>query len=165
MALERPRRQTACGKFPLKLLRSLVLSGYFYRTVVITMTIMGVMEMASDQIIDMISMGHGLMTTSGPVHMPLLVYCTFVPRCTVFGVRFRYGYDMFINMAAVRVVQMPVVQIVDVIVMNDSRVTAFRAMRMSMIFVLWQVTISHCRFLMKVDEITHCAAYALRIIT
>src|SRR3569623_1323150 len=121
MALERPRRQTACGKFPRKLLRSLVLSGYFYRTVVITMTIMGVMEMASDQIIDMISMGHGLMTTSGPVHMSLLVYCTFVPGCAVFRVRFRYGYDMFIYMAAVRVVQMPVVQIVDVIVMNDPR--------------------------------------------
>jgi hypothetical protein len=88
-----------------------------------------------------------------------------MPRRAVFRVRFRHGYDMLINMAAVRIVQMPVVQIVDVIVMNDPGVATFRAVRMSMIFVLWQVTISHCRFLMKVDEIVHCSAYALRIIT
>jgi hypothetical protein len=125
------------------------LSGYFYRAVVIAMTVVGVMEMAPDQVIDMISMGHGLVTTSGPVHMSLLMYCTFMPRCTVFRVCFRHGYDMLINMAAVRIVQMAVVQIVDVLVMNDPLVPAFRAMRMSMIFVLWQVTISHCRFLMK----------------
>jgi hypothetical protein len=44
---------------------------------------------------------------------------------------------------------MAIVQIVNVIVMNDTFMTAFRAMRMSMIFVLWQVTISHGRFLME----------------
>ena len=130
---------------------------------VITMTIVGIMEMATDQVIDMISMRHGLVTASGSVHMSLLMYRTFMPRCAVFRVRFRHGYDMFINMAAVRIVQVPVVQIVDVIVMNDPRVTAFRAVRMSMIFVLWQVTIGHCRFLIKIDEIARRAAYALRI--
>jgi hypothetical protein len=56
---------------------------------------------------------------------------------------------MLINMAAVRIVQMTVVQIVDVIVMPDGSMTALRAVRMSMIFVLWQVTIRHCRFLIK----------------
>ena len=125
------------------------MSGYLNGAVVIAMTVMGIMQMAADQVVDMISMRHSLMAAPRSVHVSLLMPGTFMPGCAVFRIGLRDGYNVLINMAAVRVVQMAIVQIVNVIVMNDTFMTAFRAMRMSMIFVLWQVTISHGRFLME----------------
>jgi hypothetical protein len=131
------------------------LSGYLYRPVVIAMTIVGIMQMTADQVVDMVSMWNSLVAAPGSVHMSLLMHSAFMPRCAVFRICLRHGYDVFINMAAVRGVQVAVVQIVDVIVMNNTRVATFRTVGMSMIFMLWQVTISHCRFLMRSDEIAH----------
>jgi len=125
------------------------LSGYFYRAMIIAMAAMRIMQMAADQIVSMISMRYGFMAASGSVHMFLLMHSAFVPRCAFFRICFCHGYDMLINMIAMGVVQMPVVQIVDVVVVNYTCMSAFRPVRMSMIFVLWQVTISHCRFLVK----------------
>jgi hypothetical protein len=127
------------------------LSGYFYRTVVVTMAVVWIMQMAADQVVDMISVWHSLMAASGAMHMFRLMHGTLMPRCAVFRICLCHGYDMLINMAAVRIVQMTIVQIIDVIVMPDASMTALRAVRMSMIFVLWQVTIRHCRFLIKKD--------------
>jgi hypothetical protein len=107
------------------------------------------MQMAADQVVDMISVWHSLMAAPGAMHMFRLMHGTLMPRCAVFRICLCHGYDMLINMAAVRVVQMTIVQIIDVIVMVNTGVAALRAVRMSMIFVLWQVTIRHCRFLIK----------------
>jgi hypothetical protein len=116
---------------------------------IIAMPVVRIMQMAADQVVSMISVRYGFMAACGSMHMLLLMHSAFVPRRAFFRICFCHGYDVLINMAAVRVMQMPVVQIVDVVVVNYTRMSAFRSMRMSMIFVLWQVTISHCRFLMK----------------
>jgi hypothetical protein len=46
-------------------------------------------------------------------------------------------------MAAVRVMQVAIVQVINMVAVHNTYMPAFGAMRMSMIFVLWQDTISH----------------------
>jgi hypothetical protein len=46
-------------------------------------------------------------------------------------------------MVAVQVMQVAIVQIINVVAVHNTYMPAFVAMRMSMIFVLWQDTISH----------------------
>ncbi len=126
-----------------------MLSGYFYPPVIIAMPVMRIVEVITHQVVDMIAMRYGLVAAAGSVQMSLLMLGAFVPMRAVLWICRRYAYDVFIDMVVVVIVQMAVVQIIDVIVMHDARVTALRAMRMSMIFVLWQVTIHHRRFLIK----------------
>ncbi|SFO23033.1 hypothetical protein SAMN05216332_10857 [Nitrosospira briensis] len=46
-------------------------------------------------------------------------------------------------MVAVRVMQVAIVQVVNMVAVHNTYMPAFSAMRMGMIFVLWQDTISH----------------------
>jgi hypothetical protein len=62
------------------------LSGYFYRTVVVTMTVVRIMQMAADQVVDMVSVRHSLMATSRSVHMFPLMHGAFMPRCAIFRI-------------------------------------------------------------------------------
>lgn len=125
------------------------LSGYFYPPVIIAMSVMRIVEVITHQVVDMIAMRYSLVAAAGSMQMSLLMLGAFVPRRAVLWVGNRYAYDVFIDMVVVMIVQVAVVQIIDVIVMHDACMTALRAMRMSMIFVLWQVTIRHRRFLIK----------------
>jgi hypothetical protein len=53
---------------------------------------------------------------------------------------------MFIDMVAVLVMQVAIVQIINMAAVHDTYMPAFGAMWMGMIFVLWQDTISHLPF-------------------
>jgi hypothetical protein len=116
---------------------------------VIAMTIMWMMKVAIDQIIDMFTVRHSLMPAAGAMYMLLRM-----PRAPMFGgailrVDSRYTDHMFINMVVMRMVQVAIVQIIHMTVMHDACMPAFRTVRMGMIFVLWQVTIGHLHFLLK----------------
>jgi hypothetical protein len=50
---------------------------------------------------------------------------------------------MLMKMIIMRAMQMAIMQITDVIAVDDADMAAFGPVRMSMIFVLWQVTIGH----------------------
>ena len=116
---------------------------------VIAMTIMWMMKVAIDQIINMFTVRHSLMPAAGAMYMLLRM-----PRAPMFGgaifrVDSRYTDHMFINMVVMRMVQVAIVQIIHMTVMNDACMSAFRTVRMGMIFVLWQGTIGHLHFLLK----------------
>lgn len=113
------------------------------------MIIMGVVKVASDQIIYMISVRHSFMAAIRAMHVPLRVTFALMPRGTVLRIGFADIYDMFIDMVIVRVMQMALVKVADVVIMCDAGVTAFRPVRMSMVFMLWQDTIRirHSAFL------------------
>jgi len=113
------------------------------------MAVMGVMKMAIDQIVDMLTVGHSFMPTIGTMHMLLRMPRALMFRSAIFRVGSCYTDHMFVNMVIVHVVQMALMQIIDMAVMHDARVPTFRAVRMSMIFVLWQGTIGHLRSLLK----------------
>jgi hypothetical protein len=113
------------------------------------MPIVRIVEVSLYQVIDMIAVRHSLMAALGSMQMSLRMPGAFMSRRAVFRINRRDRYGMLIIVIIVRAVQMALVQIADVIVMNYSRVAAFRSVWMSMIFMLWQVTISHCHSLVS----------------
>lgn len=117
---------------------------------IVAMVIMRIVKMASDQVIHMISVRHGFVTAVRAVYMSLRVTFAFMSRGTALGVGLTNVYDMLIDMVAVRVVQMAIMEVADMVIVGDASVTAFRTVGMGMIFMLWQDTIRvcHCAFLL-----------------
>ena len=75
---------------------------------IITMTLMGMMQMPIHQIIDMITVRDRLMSASGAMSMALLMAFTRVPMGAPVGMGRAYRNDVFINMAFVRMMQVSI---------------------------------------------------------
>ncbi|WON74240.1 hypothetical protein [Nitrosospira sp. Is2] len=118
-------------------------SGFRHRAMVIAMTIVRIMEMSIDQIINMVAMRYCLMPTARPMHMLRRVSGAFMLRRAVLRIGRGYANHMFVDMAFVRMMQMAVVQIIDMVIVHDPGVAALRPMRMIMIFVLLRGTMAH----------------------
>lgn len=95
---------------------------------VVAMVAMGMVQPAIDQIIDMIAMRHRFMAAAGTMHMVAGQPCIAAGR--VGGAD---RDDMFIHMVAMRMMQMPVVQIIDMAIMGDGGVATAGAMNMGVI--------------------------------
>ncbi len=82
-----------------------------------------VMEMSLHQVVDMIAMGHCRVAAAGAVNMPLFVPAALMGR----GATVRMGgvdlKDVFVDMTCVGMVQVPVVQVIDVIVMLNRQMS------------------------------------------
>jgi hypothetical protein len=52
---------------------ALPLSEYFYRAVVITVSVVLVVQVSVNNIIDMVAMWHGFMTATWPVNVPIFM--------------------------------------------------------------------------------------------
>ena len=72
-----------------------------------------------------------------------------VPGGTVLRIGRCYANHMLVDMAIVRMMQMPVVQVVDMVIVHNAGVAALRTMRMIMIVVLRRVALAHCQVLIK----------------
>jgi hypothetical protein len=110
---------------------------------VIAMTVMRIMQMSADQIINMVAMRDCLMPTVRPMQMLGRMSGALMPRCAVLRIGRSYANHMFIDMAFMRMMQMAVVQIVDVAIVHDPHVAALGPMRMIVVFVLGRVTMAH----------------------
>jgi hypothetical protein len=122
------------------------------------MALVRVVEVALDEIIDMIAVGNGFMATIRAVDVPLGMSGALMSRRAVLRIGLGHRYGMLVKMVIVRAMQVAVVQITDMVVMDDSGMTAFGSMRMSMIFVPWQVTIGHCHSLASKSGCPHRGA-------
>ena len=91
------------------------------------MPIVHMVQVAIDQIIDMITVRHRFVAAAGAVHMA---------ACQIgnaaIGIGRGYGHHMFIDMIAVRVMQMAIMQIIDMAIMAHGGVAAARPMHMGM---------------------------------
>lgn len=76
---------------------------------------------------------------------------SLAPVCgrATFRIVSRYGDYVLIDMVTMRVMQVSVMQVTNMIIVHDAGMAALRAVRMGMILVLRQVTIVHRRFLQK----------------
>ena len=110
---------------------------------VIAMTIVRMMEMSIDQIINMVAMRNCLMSTVRPMHMLRRVSGAFMLRRAVLRIGRGYANHMFIDMAFMRIMQMAIVQIINMVFVHDTGVAALGPMRMIMIFVLPRGTMAH----------------------
>jgi hypothetical protein len=97
------------------------------RPVIVAMAIVGMVQVAIDQIIDVITVRHRFVAAAGAVHMA-------ARQVGDAAIRIGRGYrhHMFIDMIAMRVVQVPIVQIIDMAIVAHGGVAAARPVHMGM---------------------------------
>lgn len=100
---------------------------------VVAVISMRVMQVAIHQIVDMIAVGNRLMAAPGTVNMVGVMPPTLVGRRTAIRIGITDLDHMLVDMILVRMMQMPIVKVVDMAVVLDSRVAAARAMFVLMV--------------------------------
>ncbi|WP_199272356.1 hypothetical protein [Paraburkholderia acidisoli] len=101
---------------------------------VVAVVAVRMVQMPVDEIIDVIAMRHGFVPAARSVHMPGLMAARAVS--TGIGVLVANLDLVLIDVVAMRVMQMTVMQIVDVITMLDGRMAASRAVLVVMMGVM-----------------------------
>jgi|GEM_PF-1847108 len=107
--------------------------GQAHRSVVIAVVPMGMVEVTAHQEIDVVAVRYRLVAAASTVNVPL-----FVPLRdgrAVVRVCPADRKNVFINVIPVRMVQMSVVQIVNVVIMDQCRVATGRAVLVVVTFV------------------------------
>jgi hypothetical protein len=92
--------------------------------VMVAMSAVRMVEMAGNQIVDVIAVRDGLMPAVGPVLMAGLVSLAFVARGTVLRIRRAHRNHVFIVVVIMVMVQMSIVQVIDVILVLNPGVAA-----------------------------------------
>ena len=105
-------------------------SGGGQRAVIVAMIAMRVMQVAADAIIDVIAMRHRLVTAAGRVDMAGFMTGAAVIRGAAIGVFAGNLNHVLVDMIAMRVMQVTVVEIVGVAVMAHGGVAATRPVTM-----------------------------------
>jgi len=108
-----------------------------HRPMVIAMIAMGVVQVAVDQVVDMVAMGHRFVAAAVAVNMAGLVAGAVMLWGAGVGVGLVYRQRVFVYMPVVGVMQVAVVQVIHVIIMLDGSVAAVRAVLMIVVFVVW----------------------------
>ncbi len=93
------------------------------------------MQMAVHQVIHMVPVRHCLVPASLTVHVPRFVPRTCVGRRTDIWIGLAHFQGALIHMAVMRVVQVTIMQIVDVILVNDCRMSTAGAVHVRMVFM------------------------------
>jgi hypothetical protein len=94
--------------------------------VVVAVIVVGVVQVVGDQVVDMVAVRHRLMAASGAMGMPGLMLAAGMLRGAVLGVRLT-GFDhVLVHVIPVRVMQVPVVQVVHMSVVAHGGVATVR---------------------------------------
>ncbi|OJU27739.1 MAG: hypothetical protein BGN89_09950 [Alphaproteobacteria bacterium 64-6] len=93
-------------------------------------------QVAFDEVVNMITMRHGFVSAAGPMHMIRCVPGAAMVRRAPVGILVRDFDHVLIDVVAVHVMKMPVVQVVHVIAVVDGGVTALGAVHMRMMGML-----------------------------
>ncbi|MBN3724170.1 hypothetical protein [Burkholderia sp. Ac-20379] len=88
--------------------------------------------MAIDQIIDVIAVRYRFMAAAGAVDMPRFMTRALVVRRALIGVAAAHLDDVLVDMIAVRMMQVAVVEVIHVVAVLDRGVAAIRAVRVRM---------------------------------
>jgi hypothetical protein len=97
---------------------------------VVTVPIVRVMKVAVNQIIHMIPVRDAFVPATGPMLMCRLMPGTLVVGRAALGIGCSDVKHMLVDMFAMHVVHMSVVEVIDMAIMNDSGMPALGAMRM-----------------------------------
>ena len=104
-------------------------------TVVITMAVMGVMEVTIHEIVHVISVGYRFMTASRAVNMVSVMAIALMIGGAVGRIGFGYFYPVFVDVIAMGVMEMSIVKVIRVIIMLDGCMPAVRAVHVGMVGV------------------------------
>ena len=94
--------------------------------VVVAVVAMRMMQVSVDQIVDVIAVGHRLVAAPGPVLMSGLMAFAPVLLRAALGVLCGYLDHVLVDVVCVRVMQVPIVQIIDMIPVAHGGVAAAR---------------------------------------
>lgn len=103
--------------------------------VIVAVTIMGVMQMAIDQVVYMIAVGHCFVSAVVAVLMCSIVACTSVTARAIRGIRCGDLKPVLIDVAIVERVQVAIVEIVGVSVMDNRSMATGRTVLMCVVSV------------------------------
>ena len=90
---------------------------------VIAMPIVRMVKMTSDEVVDVIAMGHGLVAAAGAMDVGAVVGAALMAGRAVGRIRPGESDYMLIDMAIVEMMQMAIVQIVYVVIVLDGSMT------------------------------------------
>jgi hypothetical protein len=117
--------------------------GKFDRPVVVTMISMGMVQVPVDKIVDMVAMWHRLVTAPRAMNVARRMSATVVAWRALVGV-VRADFELvLVYVIAMRMVQVPIVKIIDMIAMLDSGVAAVCAMLMIVMVVMRCIAGAH----------------------
>jgi hypothetical protein len=97
------------------------------------MPIVRVVQVAVDQVIDVVAMRHCLVATAGAVNVVGSMAGAGVARRTYRRIRRIAGDHMLVDVVAMDVVQVAIMQVVDVVIVLDRRVAAAGPMDVGMV--------------------------------
>lgn len=105
------------------------------RPVIVTVIAMRMVQMAVHQVVDMVAMRNRFVSALRPVDMRLRMRATSMARRARIRILRRYFQRMLVDMIAMRAVQVPVMDVIHMIVVHDGGVSAAFAVHMRMGFV------------------------------
>jgi hypothetical protein len=149
--LERPASQSgetqAAGKFRSSFqifrLSSIAPLGEFDRTVVVAMIPVRMMQVTVDKIINVIAMWHRFVTAPGAMDVSRIVAAAVVARRALVRISRADLEPMLVYVIAMRMVQMPIMQIIDVIAVPDTGMAAVCAMLVVVVGMMRFVASGH----------------------
>ena len=113
------------------------------RTMVVAMVAVRVVQVAVDQVVDVVTVRDGFVAATGAMDVAGLVAAAFVLGRAAVRVGGRDGDHVLVDVVAMRMVQVAVVQVIDMAVMADGRVAAAGAMGVVMVGVMGQLAFAH----------------------
>ena len=105
------------------------------------MVAVGMVQVAVDEVVNVVAVRHGGVAAVRAVLVVLGMAVAIVLRGAIGGVGAVDGEGVFLDLAAGDVVKMPVVEIIDVPLVDDAGVAAIGAVLM----VMSVVSVSHCQ--------------------
>ena len=94
---------------------------------VVAVVAVRVVQVAIDEVVDVVAMRHRFVAAAGAVHVSRFVAAAVVFRRAGVRVGGTDGDDVFVNVVAMRVMQVAVVQVINVAFVLDGGVAAVRA--------------------------------------
>jgi len=103
---------------------------------IVTMIAMRMMKVAVHDVVNVVAVGNRRVTAVGAVLVGLVVGFASMAWCATRRIGRVHGKDVFFHIAAVLVVQMAVVEIIDVPFVQDAGVSAVGTVFVGMVFVM-----------------------------
>jgi hypothetical protein len=102
-----------------------------------------VMQVAVDQIVDMIAVRHGFVTAARPVLVAPRVSAAIMIRRAFVGIAAAYVDRMFVEVVVMRVMEVTVMEIVDMVAVPDRGVAAARPVLVRMVMMDLVLAVGH----------------------
>lgn len=115
----------------------------FNRAVVIAMIAVRMVQMPIDEIADVVAVRDGFVATARTVNVTRFMTRAGVVRRAAIRVLLADLDHMLVHMVPVRVVKMPIMQVIDMVAVTDSGVPAIRAVDMVVVLVMGKITFGH----------------------